>query len=169
MPGVLRTARLRRLAIAGAVLAVAVLLGALIGGRTTSGFAGRYTVPSAGAPIPAGAAGPLPPPVAATPPRPAPPPPPVATDVADAPPVDEDADRIADAIDRATRKALRRGEPVRWHKAGERGYVTVSEPVDDGERLCRNVSATIESDDGAVRSSTHLWCSADGDDWEPVE
>jgi surface antigen len=77
---------------------------------------------------------------------------------------------MARAIEKAARKALDRGEPVRWHKAGERGYVVVSAPRDYPGRTCRNVSATINSDDGQTQSNSHLWCRPlDGGDWVPAE
>jgi surface antigen len=76
---------------------------------------------------------------------------------------------MARAIDRAARKALDRGEPVRWHKAGQRGYVVVSDVRTYGDRECRNVSATINSEDGPTQSSSHLWCTTPDGDWAPAE
>ncbi|PXA86702.1 hypothetical protein DMC47_34040, partial [Nostoc sp. 3335mG] len=105
-------------------------------------------------------------------PAPLPPPPVVAEEDGPPPDADEtpsDSDRMARAIDKAARKALNRGEPVRWHKAGEEGYVVVSDERDYGGRACRNVSATINSDDGPTQSSSHLWCTTPDGDWEPAE
>ena len=111
-------------------------------------------------PPPVGA--PLPPPVILPPDEPPPPPPPDEADDADA------DDTVADAIDAATLHALRRGEPVRWHEDGYSGYVTVSAEQAYPDRICRNVSATVEAPGGGVRSRSRLWCaSPDDDDWAP--
>jgi hypothetical protein len=158
------------------LLVAAIVVGLLAAWLSRGEFKGRYAVPALGADhpdMPARQAAPavirpvaLPrttpsaPSPTATEPQPAP------AEEDDAP---GDADRMARAIDKAARKALRRGEPVRWHKAGESGYVVVSEPRDVGDRTCRNVSATIDGDDGRTQPSSHLWCTSDGDDWEPTE
>jgi hypothetical protein len=87
---------------------------------------------------------------------------------------DEDADRqgqadVARAIHRATLRALDRGEPVHWHKDGLEGYVTVSEPRETPTGLCRNVSATMGTDEDERQSGDHLWCQSDGSgEWVPL-
>lgn len=167
----------RMAALAGLFLVAAVLLGLVLAYR--GDYRGKYAVPAAGddkalslppPPIPTPAPRPvLAPPVAAAP-----------APAADPAPGDEEADadsddrqddqrRIAKAIDHAVRKALRRGETVRWHKAGEEGVVMVSEARDDAERSCRNVTATILDDHGQTLSNAHLWCTPlDDEDWEPA-
>jgi len=166
------------------LLAAAVLAGLLAAWLARGDFKGRYAVPALGAdkaasgtpqmaPAPMASA----PPVNVAPraqaaPAPLPPPPMIAEQDGPPPDADEapsDTDRMARAIDKAARKALDRGEPVRWHKAGEKGYVVVSDIRDYGDRACRNVSATINSDDGPTQSSSHLWCTTPDGDWEPAE
>jgi len=174
----------RRVRWLGGLLVAAVLIGLLAAWIARGDFKGRYAVPAlgddrngAGAPSSAPAPSPIAPPVYAAPnvqapPAPLPPPPMVAEQDGPPPDADEapsDSDRMARAIDKAARKALDRGEPVRWHKAGERGYVVVSDIRDYGDRACRNVSATINSDDGPTQSSSHLWCTTPDGDWEPAE
>jgi hypothetical protein len=162
------------------LLAAAVVIGLLAAWLARGDFKGKYAVPAWGADrtvpaqqsAPAAAPAPVhPAPRTQTPPAALPPPPVVAE--RDSPPADADAppsdtDRMARAIDKAARKALDRGEPVRWHKAGEEGYVVVSDIRDYGDRACRNVSATINSDDGPTQSSSHLWCTTPDGDWEPA-
>jgi hypothetical protein len=174
----------RRVRWLGGLVVVAVLIGLLAAWLARGDFKGRYAVPALGAdrngtvappsaPAPTLAAAPIPAaPKAQAAPAPLPPPPIVAEQDGPPPDADEapgDSDRMARAIDRAARKALDRGEPVRWHKAGEEGYVVVSDIRDYGDRACRNVSATINSDDGPTRSSSHLWCTTPDGDWEPAE
>lgn len=160
----------------GGLLVAAILVGLLSAWLARGDFQGRYAIPEAGHEAAAPAIIQTPPPVPLPRAQPAPPPrptlaPPVTDDEVQAPDGDDDSSRMAGAIERAARKALDRGEPVRWHKAGERGYVVVSEPRDDGIHTCRNVSATIEGDDGRTQSNSHLWCIADDEDgdWEPVQ
>lgn len=158
-------------------IGIAIGCGVLAGLFGTGHFDGRYAVPVQGdaphvvTPSPVAAARPAPPP------KTVPPPPVVAA--APLPPdrtgetdEDEDGDRIADAIGRATQKALDRGEPVRWHKAGRSGFVVVSEAQYYPGRSCRSVSATIVDDEGGqTRSAPHLWCQSDEDedgDWQAV-
>jgi hypothetical protein len=171
-----RTARL----LAGLLIA-AVLIGLLAAWLSRGEFKGRYAIPEAGhdgtsastiAPVPAKPA-PVAPKVIAPAPRPVPvvtPPDTPDVDAGDSADDDSDQQRMARAIERAARKALDRGEPVHWHKAGESGYVVVSEPREIGDRVCRNVSATIEGDDGQTQSNSHMWCqSEDEGDWQPME
>jgi len=178
----------RRLRWIGGLLATAVLIGLLAAWIARGDFKGKYAVPALGAdkavataqqqqPLPASTPASVAPPAsvaskARVAPAPLPPPPTVAEE--DGPPPDADGapgdtERMARAIDRAARKALDRGEPVRWHKAGEKGYVVVSDVRDYGNRACRNVSATINSDDGPTQSSSHLWCTTPDGDWAPAE
>lgn len=152
-------------------LGIAILCGVVAGLLGHGHFAGRYAVPARGSEPHAV----TPPPLAVTTLPPAAPPPvmtaPAPAEDADAD-EDDDSDRIADAIGRATRKALDRGEPVRWHKAGQSGYIVVSDAQYYPGRSCRTVSATIIKDDGdQTRSAPHLWCQNDADedgDWQPV-
>lgn len=163
------------------LLVAAVLIGLLAAWLSRGEFKGRYAIPEAGhdeapaptaAPVPAKPA-PVAPKMIAPMPRPAPvvaPPDVSDTDADTFPDDDSDQQRMARAIERAARKALDRGEPVHWHKAGESGYVVVSEPREIGDRLCRNVSATIEGDDGQTQSNSHMWCQSEEDgDWQPME
>ena len=163
------------------LLVAAVLIGLLAAWLSRGEFKGRYAIPEAGddatpapiaTPVPAKPA-PIAPKIVAPAPRPAPVvTSPVVPDVDANVSSDDDSDqqRMARAIERAARKALDRGEPVHWHKAGESGYVVVSEPREIGDRLCRNVSATIEGDDGQTQSNSHMWCQSDEDgDWQPME
>lgn len=164
------------------LLAGAILIGLLAAWLARGEFKGRYAVPELGADRNAAVAQQAAPaPVPVTPPvypipkvqAPPAPPPPMVVEQDDPPPdADEapsDTDRMARAIDKAARKALDRGEPVRWHKAGEKGYVVVSDIRDYGDRACRNVSATINSDGRPTQSSSHLWCTTPDGDWEPAE
>lgn len=160
----------------GGLLIAAVLIGLAAAWIARGDFKGKYAVPALGAdkavPVTQQAA-----PADMAPKTQAPParlPPPPITAEEDGPPsyaddAPSDSDRMARAIDRAARKALDRGEPVRWHKAGERGYVVVSDERYYGDRACRNVSATINTDDGPTQSSSHLWCTTPDGDWEPAE
>ena len=176
----------RRVRWLGGLLVAAVLIGLAAAWIARGDFNGKYAVPALGAdrngavaqqvaPMPAPA--PFAPPVATAPKTQAPPaqlPPPPMVAEEDGPPPDadeapSDSDRMARAIDRAARKALDRGEPVRWHKAGEEGYVVVSDERYYGDRACRNVSATINSDNGPTQSSSHLWCTTPDGDWAPAE
>jgi hypothetical protein len=177
-----RLAKNRTTRLLAGLLVAAILIGLLAAWLSRGEFKGRYAIPEAGrdgvsasiaAPVPA-----RPAPVSkATPPAPrpapvvAPPGAPEADTDADASSDDDsDPQRIARAIERAARKALDRGEPVHWHKAGESGYVVVSEPREIGDRVCRNVSATVEGDDGQTQSDSHLWCQSEKDDeWQPME
>lgn len=172
--------RVRRARWLGGLVAATVLIGLVAAWIARGDFKGRYAVPMLGADKSAEAArqtAPLPaaPRVITTPgPQAAPAPPPPVVAEEGRPPSDgdeepSDSDRMARAIDKAARKALDRGEPVRWHKAGENGYVVVSDIRDYGERACRNVSATINTDDGYTRSSSHLWCTTPDGDWAPAE
>jgi surface antigen len=166
-----------------ALLGAAILIGLLAAWLSRGEFKGRYAVPSLGdraaqpAPSPARAIA-APKPIEAQPThvvRQAPeaptlmPPTMENDDTNVSPSIDDDRDRMAAAIEKAARKALRRGEPVRWHKAGQRGYVVVSDARDYGERTCRNVSATINSDNGPAQSSSHPWCTTPDGDWAPAE
>jgi hypothetical protein len=171
------TARQKIWALAGGLALVAILIGTALALGITGGFKSGAVLPQAGSEAPTNPVGPLPPPVGRAAPRivkPAPPPlpaPAIADEAPQTAPVeDEDADRIAGAIARTARKALRRGEPVRWHKAGEEGYVSVGEPSFAGGRMCRTVTAVILTDSGERQSGTHLWCALDedGDDWAPA-
>jgi hypothetical protein len=178
----------RRVRWLGGLLIAAVLIGLAAAWIARGDFKGKYAVPALGAdrngvvaqqaaPAPSAAPVALAPPASVAPraqatPAPLPPPPIVAEE--DGPPPDadqapSDPDRMARAIDKAARKALDRGEPVRWHKAGEEGYVVVSDERDYGNRACRNVSATINSDNGPTQSSSHLWCTTPDGDWAPAE
>jgi hypothetical protein len=178
----IETARLwfeahRKPALAALFVAAAVLAGLILAWRGE--YKGRYAVPTAGSDA---AQRHAPPPIPTPAPRPAVTPPPAAPALAPPPaaeaPVDdtaqEDADddqrRIASAIDHAVRKALRRGESVRWHKAGQEGFIMVSEPRDGPDRTCRNVTATMLNDHGQTLSNAHLWCAPidDEDEWSPV-
>ena len=173
----------RRVRWLGGLLVAAILAGLLAAWLARGEFKGRYAVPGLGAdradvaqqtvPAVAPAARPASTaPKARIAPPPLPPPPIVAEQDGPPPDTDErpsDTDRMARAIDRAARKALDRGEPVRWHKAGEDGYVVVSDARDYGDRACRNVSATINGGDGPTRSSSHLWCTTPDGDWAPAE
>jgi hypothetical protein len=163
------------------LLVAAVLIGLLAAWLSRGEFKGRYAIPEAGhdeapapvvAPVPAKPT-PVAPKMIAPLPHQAPvvaPPDAPDTDVDTSPDDDSDQQRMARAIERAARKALDRGEPVHWHKAGESGYVVVSEPREIGDRLCRNVSATIEGDDGQTQSNSHMWCQSEEDgDWQPME
>jgi hypothetical protein len=161
-----------------ALLAAAVLIGLFAAWLSRGEFKGRYAVPSLGDRTGQAVPAPAPTAPAAKPALPAPvvrraPVAPAAAPVDEyddaAAAAEDDRDRMAAAIDRAARKALDRGEPVRWHKAGERGYVVVSEPRDYPDRTCRNVSATINTDDGPTQSSSHLWCTTPDGDWAPAE
>jgi hypothetical protein len=178
-----RLARNRTTRLLAGLLVSAILIGLLAAWLSRGEFKGRYAIPEAGhdgtsasiaAPVPARPA-PVAPKVIAPAPRPAPvvaPPgaPDADTDADTSSDDDSDQQRMARAIERAARKALDRGEPVHWHKAGESGYVVVSEPRDIGDRVCRNVSATIEGDDGQTQSNSHMWCQSDEDgDWQPME
>jgi hypothetical protein len=180
--GTMRMNRQGRMLIA--LIAAAILIGLLAAWLSRGEFKGRYAVPSLGArtaqsvPTPAPAPTPVIRVPEPTPParvvRQAPPAPtlvpPVEENADAASPPDGERDHMARAIEKAARKALDRGEPVRWHKAGERGYVVVSEPRDSPGRTCRNVSATINSDNGQTRSNSHLWCRPlDGGAWAPAE
>jgi hypothetical protein len=170
----------RRVRWLGGLLVAAVLIGLAAAGIARGEFKGRYAVPALGAdkngivaqqaaPTPATGA---PPARTQAPPAQIPPRPVVADGDGPPPDADEapsDGERMARAIDKAARKALDRGEPVRWHKAGEEGYVVVSDERDYGDRACRNVSATINSDDGPTQSSSHLWCTTSDGDWAPAE
>ncbi|WP_454885645.1 hypothetical protein [Sphingomonas oryzagri] len=177
----------RRMQWLGGLLGAAIVVGLIAAWASRGEFKGRYAVPALDAghdgtvaqrqAAPSVIAPPATPPVIASRPpdvRPIDPQPQFA-DKDRAPPRSDDedepsdADRMARAIDRAARKALDRGEPVRWHKAGERGYVVVSDERYYGDRSCRNVSATINSDDGPTQSSSHLWCTTPDGDWEPAE
>jgi cell division protein FtsN len=172
----------RRAALAGLFVIAAVLFGLLLAYR--GGYQAKYAVPAAGddralrlppppIPTPTPRVAVAPPPPAAAPPAPAP--------DADADGDDEDASdrqddqrRIAKAIDHTVRKALRRGESVHWHKAGQEGFVMVSAPRDDGDRICRNVTATMLDAHGQTLSNAHLWCAPiddqdDGDAWAPAD
>lgn len=154
-------------------IGIAILCGVVAGLLGRGHYDGRYALPAPGR-EPSGTAAPPPskplPPVVVRPPAPAPvaapaPPPDDAPETDD----DDDSARIAAAVERATRKALDRGEPVRWHKAGESGYIVVSDPQDYPDRTCRNVFATIVRNDGETRSAPHLWCiGADDEDWQAV-
>lgn len=169
-------ARDRRLRWLGTLLIAAVAIGLLAAWLSRGEFKGRYAIPELGAdrniasqPAPAQkAVPPLPKPAPAAPsltdrPGPAA----VADQIADQ--NEDDSARMARAIEKAARKALDRGEPVHWHKAGEEGYVVVSDARDFGDRVCRNVSATIDRDDGPAQSSSHLWCTTPDGDWQPAE
>jgi hypothetical protein len=169
----------RRVRWLAGLLVAAVLIGLAAAWIARGDFKGKYAVPALGAdqaaPMPAPTA--LAPPATVAPKTQAPPaqlPPPPVVAEEDGPPPDadeapSDSDRMARAIDKAARKALDRGEPVRWHKAGEEGYVVVSDERDYGSRACRNVSATINSDNGPTQSSSHLWCTTPDGDWAPAE
>ncbi len=159
----------------------AVAIGLIAAWLARSEFKGRYAIPEWGADrnatVPQIAATTAPAaPVASPPParvRPAPPPlPPMVAEQDDPAAMqdedDGDAARMARSIDKAARKALRRGETVRWHKAGKEGYVVVSDIRDYGDRACRNVSATINGDTGPTQSSAHLWCTTPNGDWAPA-
>lgn len=170
----------------GGLLGAAIVVGLLAAWLARGEFKGKYAIPSLGAEhngavaqqraAPPAIVQPANPPVIADRPpdvRPIDPQPEFADEDRASPQADDDepsdADRMARAIDRAARKALTRGEPVRWHKAGQRGYVVVSDERYYGDRTCRNVSATINSDDGPTQSSSHLWCTTPDGDWEPAE
>jgi hypothetical protein len=167
----------------GGLVITAILAGLLAAWLARGEFKGRYAVPALGADRAAvaqqtaPAAAPVARPASTAPkariaPVPLPPPPIVAEQDGLPPDTDDppsDTDRMARAIDRAARKALDRGEPVRWHKAGEDGYVVVSDERDYGDRACRNVSATINGDSGPTRSSSHLWCTTPDGDWAPAD
>jgi surface antigen len=173
----------RKPALAALFVAAAVLLGLVLAWRGE--FRGKYAVPTAGHDSALSLA---PPPIATPTPRPAvasaarpaitAPAPPEATDAADGGDDDarqstedaqDDQRRIARAIDHAVHKALRRGETVRWHKAGQEGFVMVSEARDDPDRTCRNVTATVLDGHGQTLSNAHLWCTPIyDDDWQPV-
>lgn len=169
-------ARGRRLLIAAALAIVAVVAGTLLALGATRGFERGAAMPAAGSEVAADPVGPQPAPVARNAPAiVAPTPAPVEAagsedePVEDEPIEDEDTGRIAGAIARTTQKALRRGEAVRWHKAGREGLVDVGEPhVVDG-RLCRNVTAVILGEEEATASRSHLWCAIDEDarEWAP--
>jgi hypothetical protein len=164
----------RKLALAGLFLVAAVLLGLVLAYR--GDYKGRYAVPTAGK----DSALTMPPPPIPTPaPRPVlPPAPQPAMAPAPAPTVEmsdemedraHDQRRIAKAIDHAVRKALHRGESVRWHKAGQEGFVMVSAPRDYPDRTCRNVTATMLDDHGETLSNAHLWCLfLDEEEWRPA-
>lgn len=169
----------RTAALAGLLVIAAVLLGLVLAYRGT--YKGGYAVPAAGEdkalslpppPIPT----PAPRPVLAPPPATIAAPPQTASDDdgdADADDRDDDQRRIARAIDHAARKALRRGESVHWHKAGQEGFVMVSAPRDEADRTCRNVTATMLDEHGQTLSNAHLWCAPideqdDGDSWQPA-
>lgn len=174
----------RRVQWLGGLVVAAVLIGLAAAWIARGDFKGKYAVPALGADrdvaavqqaatapavVPPGNPTPK---TQASPPAQLPPPPIVAEEDGPPPDADEaasDSDRMARAIDKAARKALDRGEPVRWHKAGEEGYVVVSDERDYGGRACRNVSATINSDDGPTQSSSHLWCTTPDGDWAPAE
>lgn len=173
----------RRLWWLSGLLMAAVIAGLLAAWLARGEFKGRYAVPALGADRNAVAQHTAPAPALAAPPAsiapkarvapvPLPPPPIVAEQDGPPPDADEppsDTDRMARAIDKAARKALDRGEPVRWHKAGEDGYVVVSDERDYGDRACRNVSATINGGDGPTQSSSHLWCTTPDGDWAPAD
>jgi hypothetical protein len=86
---------------------------------------------------------------------------------------DPDADAqaqadIADAIRTATLEALDSGEPAHWHKDGLSGDISVSEARSTTAGTCRNVSATMGTQQNRQQSSVHLWCQpSDDDDWAP--
>jgi hypothetical protein len=179
----IETARLwfeahRRPALAALFVVAAVLFGLVLAWRGE--FKGRYAVPAAGAdsaltlpppPIPKLAPRPMMAPAPA--PAPAVAAPAIAEEPADAEDEEDAQDdqrRVAKAIDHAVRKALRRGESVHWHKAGQEGFVMVSEPREEPDRTCRNVTATMLNDHGQTLSNAHLWCAPidDEDAWAPV-
>ncbi len=173
-PRDLRPATHRRRWQLSALLAAAVLVGLLAAWLSRGEFKGRYAVPDAGHEAAVPMATPTPTLATLPPPRAAPPvvtaPPAPSDEENDASDAAEDQQRIADAIENAARKALDRGEPVHWHKAGERGYVVVSDARDIDGRTCRNVSATIDGDDMQTQSTSHMWCQSDDDgEWQPVE
>jgi hypothetical protein len=177
----------RRVRWLGGLLAAAIVVGLIAAWASRGEFKGKYAVPALGAEhsdmVAQQQAAPPPlvqqepsPVIAQRPPnvRPIDPQPQLADEDHVSPQADDedepsDADRMARAIDRAARKALDRGEPVRWHKAGQRGYVVVSDARTYGDRECRNVYATINSDDGPTQSSSHLWCTTPDGDWAPAE